>query len=789
MSDASGGPFFVNAPELLSCAEQKTALPLYAAVLRTLARSETAGRVDEIIGNIAGALGVFDNLKGNSLVPVDCGEYSGAAHLEDVLWRTSRRSGMILNADELIGLVHIPSEEVQSAKLVRNDVKTRAAPDIVAGMHGVHLGQNMHAGVATSVYLRPEQRLQHMHVIGTSGTGKSTLLFNLIKQDIENGRGVGVLDPHGDLVDHILGIIPPGRINDVVLLDPSDLDFPVGFNILQAHSELEKTLLASDLVSVFRRLSTSWGDQMDSVLSHAVLAFLESDTGGSLLDLRRFLLEPEFRASFLETVRDQEVVYYWQKGFSHLTGNRSIGPILTRLEEFLTHKSIRYMVAQRENRLDLANVMDSGKIFLGKISHGAIGRENSHLLGTLLVSKFQQLAMARQAQAEKNRRDFILYVDEFSNFITPSMAEILDGTRKYHLGLVLAHHELRQLEKDREVASAVMSNAYSRVCFRVGDQDARTLEAGFSHFGAKDIQNLGTGEAVCRVERSDYDFNLTVPRAEYPNEADAAARRDEVIEASRITYGRPRADVESAFGLARPVKKPSPVAPTPPPVPIVREEPPPMPREPTAPVVVPSAASKPVVVAPSPMPVAEKPAPIKAPPSPGRGGPEHKYLQTFVKQWAEGMGWRTTIEAPVPGGSGSVDVLLSKGDLTVACEISITTSTAHEMGNLGKCAAAGFTHVVSICADEKRVREIEAAATRALGEKGLANIRFLTPAQLFAFVQEMDAKGAAKETTVKGYKVKVKYKPVSTADRLARTEEVSAIVAKSLRRIKKGKAS
>src|SRR5262249_23983706 len=160
----------------------------------------------------------------------------------------------------------------------------------------------------------PEQRVRHTHIIGASGSGKSTLIFNLIRQDIENGDGVALLDPHGDLVEKVLGIIPPHRVNDAVLVDPSDEEYSVGFNILSAHSDFEKTLLASDLVSVFKRVSASWGDQMGSVLNNAILAFLESSEGGTLLDLRRFLIEPAFRNRFLESVRDPDVVYYWQKG-------------------------------------------------------------------------------------------------------------------------------------------------------------------------------------------------------------------------------------------------------------------------------------------------------------------------------------------------------------------------------------------------------------------------------------------------------------------------------------------
>jgi hypothetical protein len=762
VTDGGRKALFDNAPELFSGAKEKVSVPLYAAVVRAAFRGDDCDRIEELVTGIAGTLRAFESEGGNRFVLLGNDEYPSDEHAEDMLLRQSRRSGMILNAHELAALVHLPSRDIRSQKLVRHDRPTRQAPAIATSEKGVLLGHNLHAGISTPVRLNPEQRLRHMHIIGASGTGKSTLLFNLVRHDIENGGGVAVLDPHGDLVDRILGVMPPERIKDVVLLDPSYAEYPVGFNILHAHSELEKTLLASDLVSVFQRLSTSWGDQMGSVLSHAVLAFLESDRGGSLLDLRRFLLEPAFRAAFLESVRDPEVVYYWQKGFSQLTGGKSVGPILTRLETFLTPKSIRCMVGQRENRLDFADILDTGKIFLAKLSQGAIGKENSYLLGTLLVSKFQQLAMARQGQAERDRRDYFLYVDEFHNFMTPSMAEILAGARKYRLGMVMAHQELRQLERDREVSSAVMGNAYSRISFRVGDADARALETGFSHFEAKDLQNLGTGEAICRVERSDFDFNLKVILPTLPEDAEASKRRQEVIAASRSAYGRPRAEVEAVLGLTREER-----AAAPPPARLVTTSP-----------------EKPTQITPAPAKPTALPIILPPPSTPGRGGKEHKYLQTFIKQWAEGMGWRTAIEAPVPGGSGSVDVLLSKGEVTVACEISVTTSPAHEVENLEKCLNGGFTHVVSVSADRKRVREIEEKAKAVIPEELRGQLRYATVEELFEFVTGLNAGMAETTKTVKGYKVKVSYRSLSLDEQAARTGSVASVIARSLRRLK-----
>lgn len=686
-----------------------------------------------------------------------------------MLCRESRRSGMLLNADELIGLVHLPSSDVHSSRLRGRASKSRTAPASVLHDQGLALGDNTHLEVGRQVVLTPEQRMRHIHVIGASGTGKSTLLFNCIRQDIESGRGVALLDPHGDLADQILGVIPPERINDVVFLDPSDIEHSVGFNILYAHSELEKTLLASDLVSVFQRLSTSWGDQMGSVLSNAILAFLESNQGGSLIDLRRFLLEPAFRESFLLTVTDPEVVYYWRKGFPALSGSKSLGPVLTRLETFLAPKSIRYMVAQTKSKLDFADILDGGKILLAKLSQGAIGKENSYLLGTLLVSKLQQLAMSRQAQAEGHRRDFYLYIDEFHNFITPSMAEILSGARKYRLGLVLSHQELRQLERDREVASAVLSNSYTRVCFRVGDQDARTLENGFSFFEANDLQNLGTGEAICRVERSDFDFNLSVPNAEYSSEADTIARQREVIAASQAKYATPRAEIEALLNAGqKPVDMPA-LSRKPPiqTIPVVSvSEPLPSPQS----SMESKGASVPTLE-PKPLP--------KEPSTPGRGGQQHKQVQMLIKQWAEGMGYRATIEKSVLSGLGSVDVALEKGERTIACEISITTPPDQEIDNIKKCLNAGFQYVFLICIEEERTKKMKKAVSPNLSSDELKRTQFCSPDELFEFVQKLEAQNAGGERTVKGWKVKVNYRPINASEREEAEQTIAQAIVKS----------
>ncbi len=786
VTDDEGKPFFVNEPKLASAAENKVACPLYAAVVRIATKADTFERALGIARDLASSLRTFAKPQGNELIPLANDKYSFDEHVHDVLRRQSRRSGMLLNSDELIGFVHLPSSAVRSPALERETGKTKVAPAIARNATGLLLGTNIHIGESVPVRLSPEQRVRHTHVIGASGTGKSTLLFNLIRQDIETGEGVAVLDPHGDLVDKVLGVIPKDRVNDVILVDPSDTEYPIGFNILSAHSELEKNLLASDLVSVFRRLSTSWGDQMDIVFRNAILAFLESNTGGTLLDLRRFLIEPIFRNQFLATVGDSEVVYYWQKVFPHLTGSKSIGPVLTRLQTLLSQKSIRLMVSQPENRLDFAEIMDGGKIFLAKLPQGLMGAEDSYLFGTLLISKFQQLAMSRQAQAMSLRRDFWLYIDEFDNFITPSMAEILKGARKYRLGLTLAHHELHQLQRNADVASAVMSHPATRIVFRVGDEDAKKLAEGFSFFAAQDLKNLEVGQAIARVERSDFDFNLAVPLPQAVDEAEAGRRRQEVVTASRGKYGTPRTQIEAALrqSTEQPVEK---VVPKP----AVAKEEPPATQPAVAEIVVP--APKPA----APPASAEKPLPpvlpsqptapvlptIRPPPADlGKGGAQHKAIQQRIKQAAEKVGFRATIEKPTPDGQGSVDLYLERADTVIACEISVTTTVDHEVGNVRKCLKAGFFKVVVIGLTEGHLQKMARAVAESLGPEAASLVEYFRPDQFIAHLEALPVSPKPEVPEIRrGYKIKRTVRELTPEEQKQREEAAIRSIAEAMR--------
>jgi Type IV secretion-system coupling protein DNA-binding domain len=790
-----GKPLFVNAPELTGAAENKSAKPLYAAVVRIMGRAATRARLEQMARDMAGSLRVFSNPQGNALIPLHNDDYPYEEHLEDVLRRQCRRSGIILTGDELTGFVHLPSSAVRSPVLLRDTGLTKAAPAEVRQPTDFVIGDNEHNGETVPVFLTADQRVRHTHIIGANGTGKSSLLLNLIRQDIANGDGLAVLDPHGDLIDQILGFIPEDRMKDVVLVDPSDVEFPVGFNILQAHSEEEKRLIASDLVGVFRRLATSWGDQMDTVLQNAILVILESSRGGTLADLRRFLLEPAYRTEFLQSVQDPELIYYWQKVFPQLGGGKSIGSVLTRLQDFFSQKPLRNMVSQRNNLLDFADIMDRRKIFLAKLSEGLCGEENSYLLGTLLVSKFQQLAMARQSQKVALRQDFWLYIDEFHHFITPSMAKILTGARKYRIGLTLAHQELHQLQGDAKVASAVMTQPCTRIVLRVGDDDAKKLGDGFESFDTKSLTRLEKFHAIVRVERNDFDFNLALRK---PEVADGSEElKAAIIAASRDKYARPRSEVEAVLMAALRPDTDKPKPPEPPTAgesPVGGREPGPKPTAPAGPPAVPATPLPPPDLEPAkaaeiPNPTAGESKPVAEPKELGRGKVLHKTIQKRLKEGAQKIGFLSAAEKQLHKDSNEAADLVLKlqgTGLAIAVEIAISRNTNHEFENVEKCLAAGFARVAVIATGRKLLDDIAAAVLGGLGPAAAAKVSYHTPDEFLVELQKLAkttaATPVAKTENVLGFKVTRNFPKLSPEEQRLSQQSVHAVAQKAIQK-------
>ncbi|MEQ1935029.1 MAG: type IV secretory system conjugative DNA transfer family protein, partial [Fimbriimonadaceae bacterium] len=388
---------------------------------------------------------------------------------------------------------------------------------------------------------------------------------------------------------------------------------------------------------------------------------------------------------------------------------------------------------------------------------GAIGEENAALLGSLFVSKIHQLALGRQSLAENERKPFFVYLDEFQHFVTPSMATLLTGARKYKLGLVLAHQELRQLwNQDRDVAGAVLANAATRICFRVGDDDAKKLEDGFTSFSARDIQNLGVGQAICRVDRADWDFSLTTVPMPQPRQ-DESAHREQIVQASRERYATRLAVVEATG--ATPIERIVNVAP----------------RQTRRPERADSIESA--------VPTGDRTPAEQQPILPGRGGAQHKYVQELIRRWGEANGWRVDIEKAIHDGLGSVDVALERGDHRVACEVSITSTPSYEVGNARKCLAAGFTQVAVVTLDRKTEAKLRTVLVKELGTVEGNQVEVLGVEDLFGYLGRL-SQPATLETTTKGYKVTVRGRSQSVKAGTAAREVVARTLVAALRRLR-----
>ncbi len=340
--------------------------------------------------------------------------------------------------------------------------------------------------------IKLDDRRRHMYIVGKTGMGKTTLLENMVLNDIYAGHGLGYVDPHGDTAEKILDYIPAHRINDVVYFNPADLDYPIGFNILETIRPEQKHLVASGLMGVFKKIWPDvWSSRMEYILNNTILALLDFP-GTTLLGINRLLADAEYRRRVVNNTKDPVIKAFWQTEFAAYNDKykqEAVAPIQNKIGQFLSASVIRNIVAQVKSRINIREIMDEKKIFIMNLSKGRIGEDNSRLLGGMLITKIQLSAMERVDTPEAKRPDFFLYVDEFQNFATESFANILSEARKYRLDLIMAHQYMEQLEE--EVLAAVIGNVGSLVTFRVGSTDAEILAKEFiPTFVEEDLVNL-----------------------------------------------------------------------------------------------------------------------------------------------------------------------------------------------------------------------------------------------------------------------------------------------------------
>jgi CxxC-x17-CxxC domain-containing protein len=395
--------------------------------------------------------------------------------------------------------------------------------------------------------IKTDDRRRHTYVVGKTGMGKTNLIQNMAIQDIRDGKGVAIADPHGEFAEECMKAVPSHRVNDIVYFNPADTDFPIAMNVMEKVGPEYRHLVASGLVGVFKKIwADSWGPRLEYLLRNAILALLEYPTS-TLLGVPKILVDKSYREKVVEKVTDPVVKAFWVEEFPKYSNNfatEAVAPIQNKVGQFLSSSLIRNIVGQTKSAFSMREIMDNNKILIMNLSKGRVGEDNSALLGAMMITKIQLSAMARVDMPEDQREDFYLYVDEFQNFATESFANILSEARKYRLNLILAHQYISQL--DEKVRDAVMGNVGTIISFRVGAADAEFLEKEFEPvFYANDLVNLAKYNIYLKLMIdgvSTQPFSATtLPPAEIESTYE---NLEKIIKVSRERYASPRAEVE-----------------------------------------------------------------------------------------------------------------------------------------------------------------------------------------------------------------------------------------------------
>lgn len=467
------------------------------------------------------------------------------------LSREFEEKGNILNIEELASVYHFPMQSVESSAISWAGSKKGDAPfnlplrDETDPKDLTVIGRTDFRNTSKEFGIKLDDRKRHIYVIGKSGTGKSTLLENMIIGDVQAGRGVVVVDPHGELADKVVESIPEHRIKDVIILDPADREFPIAFNLLEHVGDDFKGMVASGFVGIFKKIfGNSWGPRLEYILRNTVLALLDSENA-TMLGIPRMLTEPAFREQITTQVKDTVIRDYWQNEFAAMDVKQrteAISPILNKVGQFLSTSTIRNIVGQPKSTIDIRRIMDEQKILIVNLSKGKIGEDNMALLGAMIITKVQLAAMSRANVAASERPDCFLYVDEFQNFATESFASILSEARKYNLGLTIAHQYIAQMVE--EVKDAVIGNVGTMITFRVGAPDAEALVKEFAPvFDANDLVNLQKAHVYVKLLIDGIAAPAFSAQTLPPIQIDTNFR-DQVIAFSRDTYAKPRDFVE-----------------------------------------------------------------------------------------------------------------------------------------------------------------------------------------------------------------------------------------------------
>ncbi|MBI5449630.1 type IV secretion system DNA-binding domain-containing protein [Candidatus Gottesmanbacteria bacterium] len=519
-----------------------------AAAIRIVAVAASEHRAKELLQTVGGTFGVYTLGEGNNLA-VATPAFWQKKKLEQAFVSRSAELApkfQVLTVSELASLWHPPGMALSAIKNISWGAHlTGEAPEnLPIGTESEEdkkrinfFARTEYKNATATFGIKKEDRRKHLYVVGKTGTGKSTMIANMAINDMRNGEGLAVIDPHGDLTDTLLDFIPSFRVNDVVYLDPSDAAHPFHLNPLEVKNPIYRELVASGIVSIFNKLyAHSWGPRLEYILRNTILTLLHVPQA-TFLQVPELLTNEHYRTGVVEKLPDQVLKNFWLNEFGKMSPqlrSEAVSPILNKVGQFLSSQTIRNIIGSPVSTVDLETAMNEGKIVLVNLSQGKLGEDSSALLGAMIISKLQLASMNRVYVAEGERRDFYLYVDEFQNFATNSFIKILSEARKYRLDLTLANQYIGQI--DEEVQKAIFGNAGSIVSFSVGASDARLLTREFGlKYKEEELVGLGNYQVVLKLSIDNHTSSpfsattLPLPRAKNQN-------RDKIIRGSRERY-------------------------------------------------------------------------------------------------------------------------------------------------------------------------------------------------------------------------------------------------------------
>ncbi len=491
--------------EMLKKIEEKNAKSGLDVNLRVIASSNDNQRVKICFDNISSAFSEYTYYQyGNSFKSIIKNNQNKI--IENFIYRRFiDDQGFLLNTQELVSMYHLPLPHTETPNIDWLTSKTAPAPNNTP-REGILLGYNIFRGIKADIKIKSVDRRRHMYIVGKSGTGKSVLLNNMAIQDIENGHGVCVMDPNGDLIEDILNRIPPERAEDVIVFSPSDIKRPIGLNLLEYDSRYpeQKTFVINEMIGILDKLydlKATGGPMFEQYMRNALLLIMDSpETGSTLMEVSKVLADEDFRRMKLGLCKNKTVVDFWQKEAEKAGGEAALAnmvPYITsKLTPFISNDMMMPIIGQQKSAFNFRDLMDNQKIIMVDLPKGSIGENNAYLLGMIIVGKILMSALSRTDIPQEQRKDFYLYIDEFQNFTTNSICQILSEARKYALCLNIAHQYIGQLSKnqDTQIKDAVFGNVGTMVSFRVGSEDAEFLVKEFGPvFNEYDLVNVGRG--------------------------------------------------------------------------------------------------------------------------------------------------------------------------------------------------------------------------------------------------------------------------------------------------------